>query len=177
MRQYLVVSAVGQDRPGIVDRISSFILDHDCNIEDSRMAILGGEFALIVLVAGEPDRISRLQAEAGEFGQQSGLTLFTKATTAPGARAAKGARRFSVHAVGLDHEGIVHEIAHALAKLGVNIEALASSTVPAPHTGAPQFVLDLQLETPPQLPEEQFREKLTAACEAVNVDVEIKPLE
>ncbi|MBM3890900.1 MAG: glycine cleavage system protein R, partial [Verrucomicrobia bacterium] len=45
MRQYLVVSAVGQDRPGIVDRISEFILDHDCNIEDSRMAILGGEFA------------------------------------------------------------------------------------------------------------------------------------
>ena len=177
MRQYIVLSAVGQDRPGIVDRISKFILEHDCNIEDSRMAILGGEFALIVLFAGEADRTSRLQAEAGEFGEQSRLTLFAKTTTAPGARAAKGGRRFAAHAVGLDHEGIVHEIAGTLAKLGVNIEALESSTVGAPHSGAPQFVLDLRLETPPQLSEEQLREKLTAACDAVNVDVEIKLLE
>jgi glycine cleavage system transcriptional repressor len=175
MRQYLVLSAVGHDRPGIVEAISQFVLEYGCNIEGSRMAILGGEFALIVLVSGDRDKIATLQAEAGEFGQQSELTVVTKATTAPADRSAKGFRRYTVHAMGLDHEGIVHEIARSLAAQGVNIEALECTAVSAPHTGAPQFVLDMTVESPPQLGEGQLREKLVAACEAVNVDVELKP--
>ena len=52
MSAYLVISAIGQDRPGIVDEVSAFILSHQCNVEDSRMAVLGGDFALIMLVSG-----------------------------------------------------------------------------------------------------------------------------
>lgn len=173
MRQYLVLSAIGPDRPGIVDAISKLILDHGCNIEDSRMAILGGEFAIIVLVAGDGTRIAKLQSDAAAFGGKLGLTVTTKPTSAPGTRGAKGSRRYAVRAVALDHEGIVHQIAHALASLGVNIVALESTTTPAPHTGDPQFILDMQIEPPAQLAEDQLREKLTEACEAVNVDVEL----
>ena len=176
MRQYLVLSAVGPDRPGIVDAISKLIFDHGCNLEDSRMAILGGEFAIIVLAAGETGQIAKLRIDAPALGGKIGLVLTTKPTRAPGAREPGGARRYSVRAVGLDHEGIVHQLAHTLASLGVNIETLESATVPAPHTGDPQFVLDMQIESPAQLAEEQLREKLTEACEAVNVDVELKPV-
>lgn len=177
MRQHLVISAVGPDRPGIVDAISKLILDHGCNLEDSRMAILGGEFAIIVLAAGETDPIAKLRSDAPALGEKIGLAITTKLTRAPGARGPKDARRYTVRAVGLDHEGIVHEVAHTLAALGVNIETLESATVPAPHTGDPQFILEMRIESPAQLAEEQLREKLTEACEAVNVDVELKPAE
>lgn len=176
MRQHLVLSAVGHDKPGIVETISKFALQFGCNIEDSRMAVLGGEFALIVLISGEPDKIASLQDAEAEFGQHTKLTIVTKTTSAPADRAAKGYRRYTVHAVGLDHEGIVHQITHALASIGVNIEALESTAASAPVTGAPQFILDLKIEAPPSLDEKQLREKLTAACESVNVDVEIKPV-
>ena len=175
MRQYLVFSAVGHDKPGIVETISKFALQFGCNIEDSRMAVLGGEFALIVLISGEPDKIAALQDAEAEFGQHTKLTIVTKTTSPPADRIAKGYRRYSVHAVGLDHEGIVHQITHALASIGVNIEALESTAASAPITGAPQFILDLRIEAPPSLSEPQLREKLIAACEAVNVDAEIKP--
>ncbi len=46
MREGLIISAIGRDRPGIVDRLSGAIFRNGCNLEDSRMAILGGEFAL-----------------------------------------------------------------------------------------------------------------------------------
>ncbi|MBI5395837.1 MAG: glycine cleavage system protein R [Verrucomicrobia bacterium] len=175
MHRYLVLSAVGHDKPGIVETVSKFILQFGCNIEDSRMAVLGGEFALIVLVSGAPEKIAALQdAEAG-FGEHTKLTIVTKTTSSPADRAAKGYRRYSVHAVGLDHEGIVHQITRTLASLGVNIEALESTAASAPITGAPQFILDLKIEAPPSLDEKQLREKLNAACEAVNVDAEIKP--
>ncbi|MCK4850155.1 MAG: glycine cleavage system protein R, partial [Phycisphaerae bacterium] len=35
MNTHLVISAIGQDRPGIVDEVSAFILGHQCNVEDS----------------------------------------------------------------------------------------------------------------------------------------------
>ncbi|MCK5262904.1 MAG: glycine cleavage system protein R, partial [Gammaproteobacteria bacterium] len=52
MNQKLVITALGADRPGIVDELSNTLLTHQLNIEDSRMSVLGGEFAILLLVTG-----------------------------------------------------------------------------------------------------------------------------
>ena len=49
---YLVISALGKDHPGIVNTLTKTILNHGCNIVDSRMTVLGGEFAIIMLISG-----------------------------------------------------------------------------------------------------------------------------
>ncbi|HDO34642.1 MAG TPA: glycine cleavage system protein R, partial [Chromatiales bacterium] len=59
MNNLLVVSALGQDRPGIVNELSLAILNCGCNIEDSRMTVLGGEFAVILLVSGNWSTIAK----------------------------------------------------------------------------------------------------------------------
>ena len=45
---HLILTAVGPDRVGLVEKIAAFIARHDCNIEDSKMAVFCGEFAVIV---------------------------------------------------------------------------------------------------------------------------------
>lgn len=50
---YLVITASGEDKIGLVDRLSSKITASGCNIEESRMAVLGGQFALIMLISGQ----------------------------------------------------------------------------------------------------------------------------
>ena len=50
MDSYLVVSALGTDRPGLVEALSETVVESGCNINDSRMAVLGGEFAIIMLL-------------------------------------------------------------------------------------------------------------------------------
>ena len=75
MSAYLVISAIGQDRPGIVDEVSAFVLAHECNVEDSRMAVLGGDFALIMLVSGAEAEVEKLDGHLGELEKQSGLTV------------------------------------------------------------------------------------------------------
>jgi len=52
MTKQLVIAAVGEDRPGLADQLSKWILDSGCNIADSRMMVLGGEFAVLLLVSG-----------------------------------------------------------------------------------------------------------------------------
>ena len=47
MSEQLVITALGDDRPGIVDELSNALFRHNLNIEDSRMSVLGGEFAVL----------------------------------------------------------------------------------------------------------------------------------
>src|ERR1043166_716710 len=112
MKSYLVLTAVGPDRPGIVNEVPKFLFDRGCNLEDSRMSILGGEFALIVLVSGASDPVARVRSEFAPFVSKIGLVGTAKDTPGPQARQDKGFVPFQLRAVGLDHEGIGHQIAH-----------------------------------------------------------------
>ncbi len=175
MKAYLVLTAVGPDRPGIVQDVSKFLLDCGCNLEDSRMSILGGEFALIVLVAGPAEAIARVRGEFVPFVARIGLVGAAKDTPGPDARKDKGFVPFQVRAVGLDHEGIVHQIAHALHQFGANIESLETQATSAPFTGAAMFTLNLRVAVPPQVSLAELRSRLQAVCDEVNVDVTIQP--
>ena len=52
MRRWFILSAIGTDRPGLVADLAQLIYDCDANLEDSRMTILGNEFAAILLCSG-----------------------------------------------------------------------------------------------------------------------------
>jgi glycine cleavage system transcriptional repressor len=175
MKSYLVLTAVGPDRSGIVNEVSKFLFDRGCNLEDSRMSILGGEFALIVLVSGASDPIAKVRSEFAPFVSKIGLVGNAKDTPGPQVRQDKGFVPFQIRAVGLDHEGIVHQIAHALHQLGANIESLETQATSAPFTGAAMFALNMRVGVPPQLSLAELRTKLQAVCDEVNVDVTIQP--
>ena len=49
MTRWFILSAIGRDRPGLVSELARLVLDSDANLEDSRMTILGSDFAVILL--------------------------------------------------------------------------------------------------------------------------------
>ncbi|MEC8138775.1 MAG: ACT domain-containing protein, partial [Pseudomonadota bacterium] len=57
----LVVTAIGEDRPGIVSELTKLVSETNCNIIDSRIAILGNEFTFIMLLEGDISAISRVE--------------------------------------------------------------------------------------------------------------------
>jgi len=77
---YLVISALGKDRPGIVDQLSKVILDHDCNIVDSRMTVLGGEFAILMMVEGNWNLLAKLESSLPEVQSSLQLTIISERT-------------------------------------------------------------------------------------------------
>ena len=77
---HLVISALGRDRPGIVNQISKAIYELDCNITDSRMTVLGGEFAILLLVEGPWNQLARLEDQVPDLEQRLDLTITTKRT-------------------------------------------------------------------------------------------------
>jgi glycine cleavage system transcriptional repressor len=167
-KSYAVLTAVGTDRPGIVSEISSLMRDVAANIEDSRMAILGGEFALILLFSGAPAAHERVRAEIGKLEQKTGLAVSLRATSGP--TPAPGHLPYRLRVSGEDRPGIVFSIAEVLAGRNVNVASLESELRHAPHTGTPMFVLTAALQVPSAVALPALRAALAAKCDLENLD-------
>lgn len=174
MTTKLVISALGADRPGIVDELSNIIFSHDLNIEDSRMTVLGGEFAILLLVAGEQSSLETLQSETDKIEQLLNMRLLIKATTE--ARHPDNLVPYSVEVTALDNPGIVRNIASFFSNRNINIVDLQTKRYAAPHTGSPMFALHMTIGIAADTNLEQLREDLMDACDALNLDAELGPV-
>jgi len=125
----LALSAVGRDRPGIVAATTSVLLRHSVNVEDSRMSILRGHFAM-TLILGVPDGADRasLEADLDEVAAELGLEALALSAVEPLADVAPEATHM-VSIYGVDHPGIVHHATRALAEQRVNITDLETRLV------------------------------------------------
>ena len=168
----MVLTAVGKDRPGLVNEITSVIHTAGANLEDSRMAILGGEFALLLLITGHKENLARIQTAVTELEQKLGLNIVTKWTErgSPGKRFLPYLLRVS----GFDRPGIVHQVSELLAKLDINVASLESRVSFAPLSGTPMFILDAELQVPDQATLRRLRQDLTATCDEVDLDFSLE---
>ncbi len=171
-RRYLVLSAIGPDRPGLVAGLTASIARRGGNVEDSRMAVLGGSFGVMLLLSGEPAVIERITAEAGQLEADSGLKIHIETTVAP--HVAGGSARYTIEVEAADREGIVHAIAAALYDLGGNIVSLQSEVYPAPVTGAPLFRLTLAVDIPGQVAPATLQAALDQLAVGENLDCTVR---
>ena len=174
MKQHVVLTAVGPDRIGLADDISTHVLECECNIEESKMAVLGGEFAVILLVSGKEDAVSRLESGIEQFAGAHALNVTTRHTEPR--RSPRKARPYLIETVSLDTPGIVKSVTGLLRSLGVNIEDLETETTGAPWTGAPMFHMRVRVTAPPSVHVAAFREKLEKLAFDHDLDLTITPL-
>jgi len=173
MKKFLVISAIGKDRPGIVNELSKVIVDNGCNIEDSRMTVLGGEFALILMVSGHWGAITRLERQVPVLEKKLELTILARHTEPR--TAVQDMVPYTVDVVAMDHPGIVHEIADFFATRDINIEEMSTWTYPAAHTGAPMFSLNMTVSLPAGVHIGRLRDEFTGFCDNLNLDATIEP--
>ena len=172
-KNHLILTAVGPDRVGIVEKISEFITRLGCNIEDSKMAVFCGEFAVIILIAGESGNLMKVANGCRDLEVQTGLTfsIKTPATRKP----AEGLLRYKLTASCMDHPGIVHKLSRALSNLGINIESMETKTDAAPDSGTPIFRLEALLSVPAQANVDSLRERFAEIQREENIDIDFSP--
>src|SRR5512144_2241422 len=84
MKRLFAISAIGRDRPGIVADLAELIYECDCNLEDSRMTVLGSEFAVLLLCSGVGDDVERrLSTGCKRVEWEKRLTVFFRPLDAP----------------------------------------------------------------------------------------------
>jgi glycine cleavage system transcriptional repressor len=170
-----VLTSIGADRPGLVDEVTRFILERGGNLEDSRMVNLHGQFAMVMLVAGDEAATGRLEADLGELERAAGIRA--ELTAAAGrSPVASAAIPYRLNTTAMDHPGLVQSVAHVLGQLGVNIESADTALKPAPMTGAPLFAMELVVSVPATTRVSELRERLAEVCDDLNIDWQLTAL-
>lgn len=167
----LVLSVVGDDRPGLVDAISGVVESHGGNWERSQMARLGGKFAGIVQVSVADQRAEALRDALEALGDDGALQVSVDRT---GVAPEPTGRRFVLHLVGSDRPGLLHSVSTALAAVRASIEELTSDTVDAPMSGGLLFQATATVALPASVDIESIRTELEALADRLMVDIDVE---
>ena len=119
MKQHLAVSAIGSDRTGMVHELTRVISESGGNISESRMANLGTEFAMLLLVSGNWHSLAKLETELKRLADTGNLSIHLKRTEPRTPRT--DMLPYSIDVVCLDHSGIVSGLAGFFATRGIDI--------------------------------------------------------
>jgi len=146
MQRALVMTIIGEDRPGLVGAVADLVAEHRGNWLESRMSRLGGQFAGILRVEIPSDQESALLLALKSLTDR-GVTVVAQSEAsspdpAPG-------RRCVLEITAQDRPGIVRQISLALAGYGVNVEELETECGSAAMSGETMFQARAILSVPP----------------------------
>lgn len=167
----LILTAVGPDKIGLVEKISEFTARYGCNIEDSKMAVFCGEFALILLISGDGKSLLQIANHYHDLEAQTGLTISVK--TPASRKPTESFLPYRLTASCMDHPGIVHRLSSVLSRLGINIESMETNTYAAPVSGTPIFRLEASIAIPARVNINTLREKFLEIQREENIDIEL----
>ena len=171
MQRSLVMTVIGEDRPGLVDSLSGAVTEFGGNWLESRMSRLAGQFAGIVHITVPSER-------------EHGLTLALKNLDAQGLKVVVHAGRVestdparalsSLEIVGQDRPGIVRQISHALAAFGVNVEELHTECASAAMSGETLFKAHAKLHIPESCDVSELRKELEKIAADLIVEITLQ---
>jgi glycine cleavage system transcriptional repressor len=172
MKTSMILLSVGKDRPGIVDDVSLFLFERGANIEDSRMAALGGCFSIMTLFSCNPGQAETIKGSL-DYLVDRGLESYIYEAD-PTVRKREAGKLLKMDVRAMDHPGIVQKLVHVLRLHDVNIQSLNTHVSKAPLSGAPLFALELEADAPAEVSIESLKEELKGMAAKRNLDISFK---
>lgn len=170
MTQHLVITAVGSDRPGVCNQVVRLVTQSGCNIVDSRIALFGSEFTLIMLLSGSNGAITRVETTLPLLGQEQNLITMMK-------RTAKHAHQDNTYTLEAfiesdDKVGLTEKFTQFFAAKAIDLSSLSAQTIDKEKLESQhdQFHLALTASVDSECNLMQLQEEFTALC----LDLDVK---
>lgn len=176
MSTVCVITGTGQDRVGIVAELAEFLGNHGCNLMDSSMTKLRGEFAIILMISFPGEDFAAFKSGLDAKQAELGLTI-TVRELEPGDmnEPAKSDRFFMVRVYGADRVGIVASVTRELAKLSLNVTDVQTKMISQEKGDV--FVMILEATAPDSLTEQKVKSSLAPLSEALGVTISAEEIE
>lgn len=171
MNQPLAISAIGNDRPGIVAAVTKALFESGCNLEDVSSTILRGHFSMVMIVRA-PEGTGAAELESALTSAASELDLVISVRPVAEADPSVVAPTHMVSVYGADRPGIVYRVAQTLADAGANVTDLTSRVIGSEEH--PVYALMLEVSTSDQA---DIEGTLSALKEELGVDISVHPIE
>ena len=163
---HLVLTVVGDDRPGLVNALAEQIAAHGGNWERSELAELAGAFAGIVLISIPDERVEQITAALEGL---DGMLRVTAHGGVADVEAEAGERLLEVTVLGNDRPGIVRDVSAAIAAHALSIDTFRSRTLEAPMAGGTLFEAVVAF----RLPVDTDAARVTTALEQLAGEIQV----
>jgi glycine cleavage system regulatory protein len=170
LNTFIVLTFIGEDRPGLIRSLSETVVSHGGNWLGSRSARLAGKFAGILHASVPDERADELIGELEKFAER-GLSVVVERTAPAPARGRF--RRLRLDLIGNDRPGIVHDISRALAERQINVDELQTECVSAPMSGEMLFKATADLRAPEGIAIDELRDRLENLADELMVDIQL----
>ncbi len=173
-RVHFAVTIIGKDRPGIVAGAAEVLFRLGSNIEDSSCTMLGGEFAMILIVSHDkPFSKTRMLEDFKAFGETMQLSVFVRSLSSDEVRYQTPVGELCMVSVyGSDRPGIVFRVTKELADRGVNISDLNTKLIGSPDS--PVYVMMLEAVLPEGVGVEELEKMLERLKKELNVEISVR---
>ncbi|GGB63642.1 glycine cleavage system transcriptional repressor [Shewanella inventionis] len=173
MANYLVVTAMGADRPGLVSRLARLASECDCDIVDSRMALFGNEFTLIMMISGSWAAITKIESLLPSLSVELELMTVMKRTSKHTPK--NFISRIEVLFNGEDQRGTMKSITQFLAERGLDLAAVRSHADDNDHLKTQSILLAINI--PDKVDLLQLEQGIHELAESLSLECTIKRMQ
>lgn len=167
---HFIIVAIGEDKPGIVAKVTEILFKNGFNIEDSSMTKLNNEFTIMLIVKGDKS-LEHLKQEFSRL-EKEGLTIIIKEVSEDVInKPIKKLPIFNIAVYGSDKPGIVYKVSKLLADKGINISDLRTEKVNS------LYIMFIESEFPEEVDILEFNREIERLKQELDVDIEIENVE
>jgi glycine cleavage system transcriptional repressor len=174
-REWVAITVIGRDRPGIVANVSGVLYRHRSSIEELSQTVIRGQFAMILIATlGEGASAQALKSELRDLSRDLGLDIDLRWLRPEDLipYEAGGTEPFILTASGKDRPGLVYGISELLAERGINITNLGARV--ARLGQEPEYIQVFEVDIPKSLDSRLLQEKLRQRAQEMGVSVDLQ---
>ena len=162
----IIITAIGTDEPGLVDKISSIINQNEGNIENSKMIKVCNQFAMII----DFSYLHNIDIIKTELGEIKDLEVTYRSVHNLGV-SKKYYKKYIIK--GADDQGIVNKVSNFFSNHDINIIEIDTFLESAPITGAPLFNMKITISYNKSNNMPNIDSELINLCDNLNLDIKI----
>lgn len=170
MHTSYIVTFIGDDRPGLVEELSSVIEGNRGNWHESRLAQLGGKFAGLILVSLPAESGAGLESQLKGLAS-SGLSV--RVTPTADIEPTQGGRSITLSVMGPDRLGIVKEISRALAERQINVVEMDTQVESAAMSSEALFRARIDAHIPTETDMADLLDRLDEIANHMTLDIDL----
>ena len=162
----IVITAIGNDKPGLVKKITSIVNLNNGNIENSKMIKIENQFAIIMDcslssdIKKIKDELNTLEDLKVSYKKINNSHILEKSTK-------------TYFIKGSDDQGIINTVSECFTKNSINIIEVDTFIELAPITGSPLFNMRITIEYTIDINLDRINEEISEICKNLNLDVQI----
>lgn len=169
MKSHILLSSMGRDHPGILQRIANKIKKYDANIETQRISTLGGDFTILLSISMKDENVEPLLTVLNDM-KTDELFIYAKKIT-PDALDESNGQKKELIVKGVDQIGITDVIASITSETGVNITSIVQDIT---HEKTPKLNFRAELAIPKDTNTDELSRRLKSMEKELYVSVDLK---